>query len=111
MHSPYQTLGVSAQASDTEIKQAYLQRIKEYPPERDPQRFGEIQQAYELIKDSERRLSHELLYWPNLEFEQLIAEAFRNEGVARPMPAEDFMKLFNPAACAKALAKKHSKPL
>jgi DnaJ-class molecular chaperone with C-terminal Zn finger domain len=111
MHSPYHVLNVSEQADDTSVKQAYLQQIKNHPPERDPQRFREIQQAYELIKDNESRLRHALFYWPNLEFEQLLDHAFQHENASQPMPTEDFLKLFNAAEFEKALAKKYTKPL
>lgn len=111
MHSPYQILGVTEQTSDAEIKQAYLQRIKDNPPERAPERFREIQLAYELIKDHDSRLRYSLFHWPNIEFEQLLDQAFRHDGESRPMPSEDFFKLFNTAAFDKALAKKYSKPL
>ncbi|MEZ6101370.1 MAG: J domain-containing protein [Pirellulaceae bacterium] len=55
MHStvsnPHDILGVSAEASDDEIRQAYLARVREFPPDRQPDRFREIHEAYQLLRD------------------------------------------------------------
>ena len=111
MHSPYHLLNIGKQADDAEIKQAYLQQIKNHPPERDPRRFHEIQQAYELIKDSESRLRYELFHWPTLEFEQLIDHAFQRNNASQPISVDNFLKLFNPTGFDQTLAKKYPKPL
>lgn len=92
-HSPYQIIGVAEQASDAEIKQAYLQLVKDNPPERDQHRFRQIRQAYEAIKDHDSRLQYALFQLPDLEFEQLLDHAFKREQALQPMAPEDFLKL------------------
>jgi len=37
MKTPYQILNLSSTATDAEIKQAYLEKVKAYPPEQDQQ--------------------------------------------------------------------------
>ena len=73
MKSPYQILGIDQAAGDEQIRQAYLERVKECPPEQDPEQFQAIQQAYEQIKDQQARLAYELFHLPSLEeYEQLL---------------------------------------
>lgn len=110
MNSPYQILGVSEQASDADIKQAYLQAVKEHPPERDPPRFRQIQQAFELIKDEDSRLRYALFHVPNVEFDALLDRAFGQDGPMRPLPADDFLKLLSTISIDKMPAKFKQKP-
>ncbi|MEZ6087022.1 MAG: DnaJ domain-containing protein [Pirellulaceae bacterium] len=44
---PFMVLGLTTDASETEIRARYLELIKQYPPERDPQKFREIHAAYQ----------------------------------------------------------------
>jgi len=110
-HSPYQIIGVSEQASDAEIKQAYLQLVKDNPPERDQQKFRQIRQAYEAIKDEDSRLHYELFHLPEIEFETLLDHAFRREGPLRPMAPDDFLQLFSEELTEKTLAQACRRPL
>jgi curved DNA-binding protein CbpA len=54
--NPYLILGVPTGADDQQIRQAYLEAIKQAPPDTHPQRFQEASQAYESIKDQSQRL-------------------------------------------------------
>jgi len=51
MTDPWQTLGVGRSATADEVKRAYRTLVKEHHPDRDgdPDRFREIQQAYDQI--------------------------------------------------------------
>jgi curved DNA-binding protein CbpA len=52
---PYRVLGVDRQATDAEIKRAYFQGVRRYPPEKDPEKFREIRTAYEHLRDPKKR--------------------------------------------------------
>ena len=54
-------LGVSADAADEEIRAAYLRKVKEHPPDRSPEEFERIRDAYEVLRDPKRRTHFMLL--------------------------------------------------
>jgi curved DNA-binding protein CbpA len=58
--NPYLILRVPPQATDAEIRRAYLQAIHEFPPEREPEQFQKIAHAYEQIRDEPARLNYRL---------------------------------------------------
>ncbi|MFN0317449.1 MAG: DnaJ domain-containing protein [Burkholderiales bacterium] len=60
MSDPYRVLGVSHDAGDESIRDAYLAAIRACPPERDPQRFEQVRKAYEAISTQRDRVAHAL---------------------------------------------------
>lgn len=57
----YYSLGLSREAGEEELKKAYKKLAKKYHPDQNPdkpeakQRFQEIQEAYEVLKDPQKR--------------------------------------------------------
>jgi hypothetical protein len=50
MLSDYFILGLDIDAPDDAIRDQYLKLVKQYPPEKHPQRFQDITESYERIK-------------------------------------------------------------
>lgn len=48
---PFAILGVSRDAGEAEIRARYLELVKQFPPDREPERFREIRSAFEAVKD------------------------------------------------------------
>jgi len=61
----YETLGLSKAAGDQDIKNAFRKLAKEYHPDCNPgdheaeQRFKEVNEAYEALKDPQRRAAYD----------------------------------------------------
>jgi curved DNA-binding protein CbpA len=46
-------LEVEAEAGDEEIRDAYVRKVKRYPPDRSPREFERVRDAYEMPRDLE----------------------------------------------------------
>lgn len=47
----YQILDLKSGATGEEIRRAYLNLVRQYPPDRAPDKFREIHAAYEMLND------------------------------------------------------------
>lgn len=92
MMNPFEILGVTEDANDAEIKQAYLAKVKERPPERDQQQFKEIHDAYISIKDDKSRLSYQLFTLPSVDFDFLVDQALQTKNSVE-LSAEVFQQI------------------
>ncbi len=57
----YFILNVPFNASDEQIRERYLQLVKQHTPEKDPVRFQAINEAYEGLKDLRTRVRNWLI--------------------------------------------------
>ena len=61
----YETLGLSRQASDDEIKKSFKKLAMKYHPDRNPdnpqaeENFKEAKEAYEVLSDSQKRSAYD----------------------------------------------------
>lgn len=94
MKTPYQILNVAVKATDAEIKQAYLQKVKDNPPDRDQQKFQLIHDAYLAIKDIKSRVSHDLFTFPVADFDEVIDHILTTENNEALTP-KDFNRLLS----------------
>ena len=61
LEDPREILGVPLDAGDERIRDAYLQKVREHPPDREPAAFERIRDAYEALRDPRRRALHMFL--------------------------------------------------
>jgi len=54
--NPYRVLGIPEDTADDDaIRNAWLEGVRRFPPEKEPERFARIREAYEMIRDRESR--------------------------------------------------------
>ena len=62
--SLYESLGVSKNATQDEIKKAYRKLVREVHPDKNPgseERFKEVQGAYDVLSDAEKRKQYDTM--------------------------------------------------
>jgi DnaJ-class molecular chaperone len=75
MRDPFTVLGVAEDADDAEIRRRYLALVRDFPPDRAPDRFREYRAAYDALSDERKRLETRLLYTNGAALSRLSAAA------------------------------------
>jgi curved DNA-binding protein CbpA len=57
----YETLGITKNAGEDEIKRAYFGLVRKYQPDRFPEEFKEIRAAYETLSDRKKRAEYDAI--------------------------------------------------
>jgi curved DNA-binding protein CbpA len=60
MNDPYEVLGLPADSDDEAIRRRYLELVRQFPPEHQPQKFAAVRAAYEALRDLNTRLRYRL---------------------------------------------------
>ena len=60
-------------AGDAEIRRRYLALVRDFPPDRAPDRFREYRAAYEALSDERKRLEMKLLHTNEAALSRLTA--------------------------------------
>jgi curved DNA-binding protein CbpA len=91
-------LGVEANATDDEIRAAYLARIAQFPPDRAPAEFERVRDAYELMRDPRGR-ARRLLFGRGLDWplEKLMGDAPAARVFTGPEPWLEALAAIAPA--------------
>ena len=50
-------LGVSASATPEQVRAAYLEKVRQHPPDRDPEQFERVRDAYGRLRDPRSRIN------------------------------------------------------
>lgn len=94
MEKPHEALGIEATASAEEARRRYLELVRQFPPDREPERFREIHAAYQAFTDplvqARSLLDREITPRP---WDELIEDAKK-----RPprLPVDTLLALGNP---------------
>jgi DnaJ-class molecular chaperone len=92
MKTPFEILNVDEEASDEEIKQAYLCQVKQYSPEQAPLQFQQIRAAYETIQTVQQRIKYRLFYVMPFAATDVMAHFLAQETIPQRPTADLFMK-------------------
>jgi curved DNA-binding protein CbpA len=57
----YKILGTRSNISQERIKEKYIEKLREFPPETHPEEFQEIRRAYETLKDPKKRKQYDMM--------------------------------------------------
>lgn len=49
--NPFEVLGISIGADEATVRARYLELVRQYPPDRDPDMFTKVRRAYEAASD------------------------------------------------------------
>jgi curved DNA-binding protein CbpA len=76
MNDPYEIFGLTADAGEAEIRQRYLELVRQFPPDQAPERFAAVHTAYEALRDPTRRLHDQIFLFETKtdSFEALTAD-------------------------------------
>lgn len=58
--NPYEVLEIDDGADAGEVRHAYLEAVRRHPPDRDPEGFQRVREAYETLRDPGKRSEIEL---------------------------------------------------
>lgn len=75
MKNLYEILGIEKTATEQEIKKAYNKLLRKYSPEKEPEKYKEIREAYDTLRDSERRKNYDAYFDHGDEIQKLEEEA------------------------------------
>ncbi len=90
---PYLILGVSADVDEAALRRRYLELVRQHPPEKCPQQFAEVREAYDQLRDPVRRLEQQLFKVCGDETLDDIVADLRSQVQAVRIPTETLLSL------------------
>jgi curved DNA-binding protein CbpA len=93
MTDPYEVLGLASDADESEIRRRYLELVREFPPDRAPDRFAAIRAAFDEIRDPARRLEARVLRPSTTDSLDAIAADIRARLAAAPLSLDTLLML------------------
>ena len=93
MADPYEVLGLEPGSGDGVVRRRYLELVRQYPPDREPERFAAIRKAYDQLRDPVARMESRLFdLEPHDCLEAVVADVRRRLRAAR-IPTETLLSL------------------
>lgn len=71
----YKILGTRSNIGQGRIKEKYIEKVKEFPPETHPEEFQEIRRAYEILKDVNKRKQYDMQRKYGEKLEKIMEDA------------------------------------
>ena len=101
MPTPYEVLGVPADADDAALRRRYLELTREFSPETAPAQFAAMRKAYEAVQTAAKRAEHFLSKQADDETLETIAEDATCQTNRRRFPLDALLPTAPPTAPAR----------
>jgi DnaJ-domain-containing protein 1 len=95
MSDAWSVLNLSPSSSDDVIRQRYLELVREFSPERAPQRFAEIRKAYDALRDPVERVRRRLFIEDCPDDFDCLLDEFREQTSTVRIPTSILLHLAN----------------
>jgi curved DNA-binding protein CbpA len=93
MSDPFAVMGLPMDADEAQIRQRYLDLVRQFPPDQAPERFAAIRAAYDEVRDPRRRLEVRLFAPGGGDSLEAIGAELRARLVAGRMPVDALLAL------------------
>src|SRR3954463_982064 len=93
MSDPYEPLALPRAADEAEMRRRYLELVREFPPDRAPERFAAIRAAYDEVRDPARRLEAQVFETGTSDSLDAIVADLRARLAAARLPLDVLLSL------------------
>jgi curved DNA-binding protein CbpA len=93
MSDPYEVLDLPPHADEAEIRRRYLDLVRQFPPDRAPDRFAAIHAAYDEVRDPARRLEAQLFHTATSDSIDALAADLRARLTEARLPLDVLLSL------------------
>jgi curved DNA-binding protein CbpA len=93
MNDPFEVLGLPPHADEAEVRRRYLELVREFSPERAPERFAVIRAAYDQVRDPVRRLESQIFRPATSDTLEALAEDIRTRLREARVPLDVLLSL------------------
>ncbi len=93
MIDPYEVLGLEPNADVETIRRRYLELVRQYSPEREPERFAAVRRAYDELRDPVESMKRRLFDVDAAYTFDSLLEHVRTDLRARRIPTETLLAI------------------
>ncbi len=91
----YKILGTRSNISQERIKEKYIEKLKEFPPETYPEEFQEIRRAYEVLKNPQKRKQYDMMRKYGDKIEKTMEDAIFSMSIGNYDDANRLLEYIN----------------
>ena len=95
MSNAWSVLNLNPSANDEAIRRRYLELVREFSPDRAPQRFAEIRKAYDELRNPIERVRRRLFMEAGGEDLDGLINEFRTQALDVRIPTSTLLNLAN----------------
>ena len=98
MSDPFLVLGLPTTASEEQLRTRYLELVREFPPDRDPDKFAEIRAAYDALSNPQEQLRRKL-FLPSEDSLDAVIRDLHDDTPRQRLPMEALLALGRGRGC------------